>query len=97
MSESLDLWLQRYRQQLELLNYSARTWQTRSSYLRGFTRFLDEVKITEVQAVTAAVMNDFQRWLFYQPTLHGTARAAVTLNRTFTAVRGFFRFLKQED
>ena len=92
----LPLLLNRYRQQLELLNYSARTWQTRASYLRGFTRFLDEVKITEVQAVTAAVMADFQRWLFYEPTVHGAARAAVTLNRTLTAVRGFFRFLKQE-
>jgi len=91
-----DLLLSRYRQQLELLNYSTRTWQTRSSYLRGFTRFLDEVKITEVQAITAPVLADFQRWLFYQPTVHGTARATVTLNRTLTAVRGFFRFLKQE-
>lgn len=96
MSASLDLWLQRYRQHLELLNYSARTWTTRSSYLRGFTRFLDERKISDVAAVTAAVLADFQRWLFYQPTLHGTARAAVTLNRTLTAVCGLFRFLKQE-
>jgi len=96
MNESFDLLLSRYRQQLELLNYSARTWTTRASYLNGFTRFLDEAQITEAQAVTAAVMADFQRWLFYEPTVHGAARAAVTLNRTLTAVRGFFRFLKQE-
>jgi len=96
MNETFDLLLSRYRQQLELLNYSARTWQTRASYLNGFIRFLDERGIADVQAITAAVMADFQRWLFYQPTVHGTARAAVTLNRTLTAVRGFFRFLKQE-
>jgi len=97
MNEAFNLLLSRYRQYLELLNYSPRTFVTRESYLRGFFRFLEERKIQDVQAVTIAVMLDFQRWLFYEPTVHGTARATATLNRTFSAVRGFFHFLKQEE
>ena len=63
-ARSLDDWIARYHQQLEILNFSDRTWLTQRSYLRVFQRFLDELQIYDVQQVTANVLQDFQRWLF---------------------------------
>jgi integrase/recombinase XerD len=93
---ALDALVQRYLQSLELLNYSPRTLETQAVYFHRFTEFLAETKITDAQAVTVQTLTDFQRWLFYQPTVRGTARTVASQNRVLSAVRGFFAFLARE-
>jgi integrase/recombinase XerD len=91
-----ETWCHRYRQQLELLNYSVRTMDTQATYFNRFGEFLTEVKINDVSAITAATLTDFQRWLFYQPTNRGTARTVASQNRVLSSLRSFFAFLLRE-
>ena len=49
-----------------------------------------------MNAVTAAVLTDFQRWHYHCPTRRGTPRGACNQNAVLAAIRSFFRFLKRE-
>lgn len=86
-------WMERYRQQLEILNFSERTWITQRSYLRVFQRFLDELQVQDLHLITPSRIQDFQRWLFYQPTTRGIARTVASQNGALSTVRAFFTFL----
>jgi len=94
---SLEILMERYRRHLETLNYSSYSWKNRASSLRQFIRFLSERKINDAQMVTSLTLAEYRRWLFDLPTKwEGTARMTSTLNRALTALRQFFRFLKEE-
>jgi integrase/recombinase XerD len=93
---SLDTLSARYLQHLESLNYSPQTLRTLTVYFHRFGEFLAEAKITDVQSVTAATLLDFQRWVFYQPTVRGTARTVSSQNRILSGMKSFFAFLTQE-
>ena len=93
---SFDVLFHRYRQQLEMLNYSPHTLRVNEFYFNRFAEFLAEVKLADVQAVTPSTLQDFQRWIFYQPTRQGTARSIGSQNHIVIAIRNFFEFLAQE-
>ena len=93
---SFDVLFHRYIQQLEILNYSPHTLRVNEFYFNRFAEFLAEVKLADVQAVTPSTLQDFQRWLFYQPTQRGTARSIGSQNHIVIAIRNFFSFLAQE-
>lgn len=93
---TLEILIDRYQQQLEVLNRSPETRRTTATYLRQLHCFLDEVKISDAQAVTSATLQDFQRWLFYRPTSRGTVRLPASQNRVLSGIKGFFAFLHQE-
>lgn len=94
--ENLNLLIARYMGHLEVLNYAPRTLATRSGYFNALRRFLEEVRITDVQGLTGAVLHDFQRWVYYEPTSRGTARSISSQNQMIANVKGFLLFLKQE-
>lgn len=93
---TLDVLAHRYRQHLELLNYSPKTLTTQEVYFHRFGEFLAERKISDPRIVTAATLQDFQHWVFYQPTLRGTARTVASQNRVLSGIKNFFAFLAQE-
>ena len=86
----------RYLQHLESLNYSPQTLRTLTVYFHRFGEFLTEAKISDLQTVTATTLADFQRWVFYQPTVKGTARTVSSQNRILSGMKSFFAFLTQE-
>jgi integrase/recombinase XerD len=86
----------RYRQHLESRNYSPETLRTQQVYFNRFGEFLAEARITDLQAVTATTLADFQRWIFYQPTVRGTARAVSSQNRVLSGIKSLFAFLVHE-
>jgi len=92
----IEILIERYRQQLEILNFSGRTITNRVMHLRRFAKFLQQQNITEVAAVTSGTLADHQRDLFYLPTSRGTARSVSYQNQAMLALRSFFRFLKAE-
>lgn len=92
----IEILIERYRQQLEILNFSARTITNRVMHLRRFAKFLGEQNVTEVAAVTSGTLADHQRDLFYLPTSRGTVRSISYQNQAMHALRSFFRFLKTE-
>jgi integrase/recombinase XerD len=93
---SFDVLFHRYLQQLEMLNYSPNTLDVQEFYFNRFAEFLAELKISDVQAVTPSMLQDFQRWVFYQPTTKGTARSVGGQNHIIIGIRNFFTFLAQE-
>ncbi|MFZ1073514.1 MAG: tyrosine-type recombinase/integrase [Verrucomicrobiia bacterium] len=93
---TLDTLSARYLQHLESLNYSPPTLTTKQVYFNRFGEFLAEARITGLQTVTATTLADFQRWIFYQPTVRGMARGVSSQNRVLSAIRNFFKFLHHE-
>jgi integrase/recombinase XerD len=93
---TFDSLFSRYLHHLEMLNYSPKTLITQTVYGHRFDEFLAEAKITDVQSITAATLLDFQRWIFYQPTVKGTARTIASQNRVLSGMRNFFAFLTKE-
>lgn len=93
---NLELLQARYLNHLQLLNYSPRTIAAMPSTFKLLARFMAEVKLHDVQALTSTHLLDFQRWLYYEPTWKDTARGVASQNRVLSVVRGFFKFLKQE-
>jgi integrase/recombinase XerD len=93
---ALDLVRERYRQHLEVLNYSSRTIITQATYFNRLGEFMAEVKHDDLAAFTAQTLTDFQRWLFYQPTAKGAARTIASQNRVLSFTRGLFAFLHAE-
>jgi integrase/recombinase XerD len=92
----IEILIERYRQQLEILNFSPRTVIGRLVHLRRFAGFLQQQNITEVTAIASGTLADHQRDLFYLPTSRGTARSVSYQNQAMHALRSFFRFLKTE-
>jgi integrase/recombinase XerD len=92
----IEILIERYRQQLEILNFSPRTVTGRLVHLRRFAGFLQQQNITEVATITSGTLADHQRDLFYLPTSRGTARSVSYQNQAMHALRSFFRFLKTE-
>jgi integrase/recombinase XerD len=92
----IEILMERYRQQLEILNFSPRTVTGRLVHLRRFAAFLGQQNIAEVATITSGTVADHQRDLFYLPTSRGTARSVSYQNQSMHALRSFFRFLKTE-
>lgn len=92
----IEILIERYRQQLEILNFSPRTVTGRLVHLRRFAGFLQQQNIAEVTAISSGTLADHQRDLFYLPTSRGTARSVSYQNQAMHALRSFFRFLKIE-
>lgn len=92
----IEILIERYRQQLEILNFSPRTVTGRLVHLRRFAAFLGQQNITEITTITSGTVADHQRDLFYLPTSRGTARSVSYQNQSMHALRSFFRFLKTE-
>jgi integrase/recombinase XerD len=91
-----DLLIERYRSYLELRNYSPRTIEGQLGSIKLFRRFLEETQQPELTVVTTETLHEFQRWHFYRPTFHGTVRGIPYQNRVLTAVKGLFKFLREE-
>ena len=92
----IEILIERYRQQLEILNFSPRTVTGRLVHLRRFAAFLGQQNIAEAATITSGTVADHQRDLFYLPTSRGTARSVSYQNQAMHTLRSFFRFLKTE-
>jgi integrase/recombinase XerD len=87
---------ERYRAHLEVRHYAMRTIVNHVSALRLLFRFFGETRVSDVAAVTTATLLAFQKWQHHEPTQRGTARGVRYQNRVLAAVRGFFRFLRDD-
>jgi len=92
-----DVLADRHLQHLQLLNFAVGTIKTNRGTLRQFKRYLEEARVSDLQAVSAATVNDFFAWLMVQPSCRGTTRTPGTQNRCLSALKGFFAFLAEEN
>jgi integrase/recombinase XerD len=92
-----DVLTDRHEQHQQLLNFATGTIKTVRGTLRQFKRYLAEARVTDLQAVSAATVNDFFAWLMVQPSIRGTPRTPGTQNRCLSALKSFFAFLAEEN
>ena len=88
--------IERYRSQLELLNYSPATITAYCRSLDRFAAFLAGIGQQDLAAVTPQQIHNYQRDIYYCPTVHGTARSPKTQNQLLVAVKNLFAFLHEE-
>ena len=88
--------IERYRSQLELLNYSPATIAAYCRSLDRFAAFLAGIGQHDLAAVTTQQIHNYQRDIYYCPTVHGTARSPKTQNQLLIAVKNLFAFLHEE-
>jgi integrase/recombinase XerD len=96
MAEAFEVLSARFSTELERRNFRPRTVIESSYNLILLERFLKERQIRTPESITAAVLTDFQRWLFYQPTQYGGVRTVASQNRVLSTVKSLFKFLKRE-
>ena len=82
--------------ELQVRNYSGRTVGDYRYHLRLLARFLTQQGVDDLQCVTAAILTQFQHWLFHEPARGGRVRGVVSQNGVLAATKSFFHFLHAE-
>lgn len=89
-------WLERYFKHLEVLNYSAQTVISSRWRLKPFMAYLESLGINEPQAITPAIVRNYQTFLFSQINTHGRQNNVSYRNLLLLTAKGFIRFLFEE-
>jgi len=95
--EKLELLKGRYRQYLEVLNRSPLTVKGDLFSLKEFFKYLGEMNIVDVADVSARIIQDYQKHLYYMKNNKDEQNAVSTQNNYLKAVKTFFQFLYEED
>jgi integrase/recombinase XerD len=93
----LPLLTEKYRQHLTVLNFAAGTIKGHSFFLNRFFKYLSEINITEVSAVTKDVVSDYQAHLYEEINFKGQPNGVSYQNNNIKTVKTFFRFLLQNN
>lgn len=94
---SLSDFGEKYRQQLAVLNYAPGTIKGHLFFLNRFFKYLSELNITEISAVTKDVVSDYQTHLYEELNKKGQPNGVLYQNNNLKAVKGFFRFLAENN
>jgi len=93
----LNAFAEKYRQHLTILNYAPLTIKGYLFYLNRFIKYLGEINITEIAAVTRDVVRDYQTHLYEAINYKGQPNGVFYQNNNVKVVKSFFRFLKEND
>ena len=88
---------EKYKQQLLILHYAARTIDSHAFYLNRFFAWLEAQGIAGITAVTKNTVQDYQAHLYEQINRNGDPTGAHTQNQALSIVKSFFRFLREND
>ena len=88
---------EKYKQQLLILHYAARTIDSHAFYLNRFFAWLEAQDIAGITAVTKNRVQDYQAHLYEQINRNGDPTGAHTQNQALSIVKSFFRFLREND
>ena len=86
----------KYRRNLAILIYSPNTVKGYLFYLNRFFRYLEEVSISEITAVTRDTVRDYQIHLYEELNRKGEPNSVFAQNNALKVVKSFFRFLGAE-
>lgn len=98
MDRSMDvaLWRARFREHLQLGQYSPRTVAGYLGELPALFVFLADRGVESLTSVTRELVEEYRAHLFYLQS-RGRRLSSTTQNRRIHAVKTFFRFLSRED
>jgi integrase/recombinase XerD len=93
----LNDFAEKYRQHLAIRNYAQGTIKGHLFFLNRFIKYLGELGITELAAVTRDVIRDYQTHLYETINNRGEPNSVFHQNNNMKAVKALFRFLKEND
>lgn len=95
--EGLLVWSRRYLERLRVRGYAERTVHTTEGYLQLFIGWADDRGIARPAEVTRAILEAYQRYLFYYRKPSGKALSYASQRVRLQKVRGLFRYLSREN
>jgi len=93
---TLGFYVQRHLRALEVRNYSPSTVRDREKTLRYFLVWAEERAITKPAEVTVAVLERYQRFMYYASDDRGKRLSFRSQSHRLMALRVFFRWLVRE-
>jgi integrase/recombinase XerD len=92
----LESYGERFREHRLILNYSPRTVLLHRFYLKWFFRYLREVELSDLAAVTPSHLRDYQIHLHERESSRAGPYSIVTINNAMQTIKSFFRVMKAE-
>jgi integrase/recombinase XerD len=89
----LQAFAEKYRQHLTVRNYAPRTISGDIFYLNRFFKYLAEMGITDISAITKDTIRDYQTHLYEAINRKGQPNTVSYQNGNLKSVKAFFRFL----
>jgi integrase/recombinase XerD len=93
---TLGFYARQHLRSLEVRNYSPNTIRSRRKELRYFLTWADERGITRPEEVTVAVLERYQRFLFYAQNEKGERLSFRSQQTRILSLRVFFRWIVRE-
>ncbi len=88
---------EKYRQHLTVIRYAADTIKRYIYFLNRFFAWLEAQSVTEIGAVTKDHVQDYQTHLYETVNSRGEPNSVFHQNNTLKAIKGFFRFLAEQN
>lgn len=92
----LEDYAAKFKEHLLVLNYAPRSIESYGYYLGQFFRYLREMKLADLAALTPAHLRDYQTHLWEKSNEAGRRFSASSQNSAMRGVKVFFRVMKQE-
>jgi integrase/recombinase XerD len=90
---TIGYYVRQYLEHLEIRNYSPHSTRSRSTHLRYFAVWCDERGLAKPEEITVAVLERYQRALYYQRKENGRALTFRSQNDRLGSVKRFFRWM----
>ena len=94
---SLNEFARKYCEHLTVLGYAVGTVKAELFFLNRFFKYLAEINVAELAAVTRDIMRDYQVHLYEELNFKGEPNGVAYQNNNLRSVKAFFRFLKEND
>ena len=96
MENNIDLFKERYRQYMQVMNRSGKTVKEYSRITDHFINYLYQIGITDIYEIRKEHVAGYQREVYYQLNKKGQQNLPQTQNNYLKTVKSFFAFLKSE-
>ncbi len=96
MSE-FNAFKEKYRQHLTVIRYAPETIKRYTYFLNRFFAWLEAQGVTEISEVTKEHIQDYQTELYETVNSRGEPNSVFHQNNTLKAVKGFFRYLAENN
>ena len=96
-TESLRAWTPRYFAWMRVHNYAQRTVERAEEELGFFLAWCDERAVTRPEEVSKAVLEAYQRHLFYYRKKDGQPLRPTTQKERLSSVKGLFKWLTRQN
>lgn len=88
---------EKHQQHLAVIRYAPETIKRYAYFLNRFFKYLEEMNVFEIAAVTKDIVSDYQTHIYEAVNSRGEPNSVFHQNNTLKAIKGFFRFLAEQN